>query len=204
MLGLPRSTEVNRRVAKEKLYANAALTNQARDMIKDQIESVVWRNKLADSTVGAAAGETVKEIQVFEVALRQRGLDKRVLPAIAKAIPYKILFVLTLDDEAQACMETSGTFYNTGWFSLTGFTLKFEGLNLDAVYENLARQISGGRLGAEGDITEAVDRDKQRQKLEREVAVLEKKVLREKQFKRQVDLNGELKRLRTELEVLTR
>ena len=204
MLGLPRSTEVNRRVAKEKLYANATLTTQLRDMIKDQIESVVWRNKLAESTAGVAAGETVKEIQVFEVALRQRGLDKRVLPAIAKAIPYKILFVLTLDDEAQACMETSGTFYNTGWFSLTGFTLKFEGLNLDAVYENLARQISGGRLGAEGDITEAVDRDKQRQKLEREVAVLEKKVLREKQFKRQVDLNGELKRLRTELEVLTR
>ena len=204
MLGLPRSTEVNRRVAKEKLYANATLTTQLRDMIKDQIESVVWRNKLAESTAGVAAGKTVKEIQVFEVALRKRGLDKRVLPAIAKAIPYKILFVLTLGDEAQACMETSGTFYNTGWFSLTGFTLKFEGLNLDAVYENLARQISGGRLGAEGDITEAVDRDKQRQKLEREVAVLEKKVLREKQFKRQVDLNGELKRLRTELEVLTR
>lgn len=204
MLGLPRSTEVNRRVAKEKLYANATLTTQLRDMIKDQIESVVWRNKLAESTAGVTAGETVKEIQVFEVALRQRGLDKRVLPAIAKAIPYKILFVLTLGDEAQACMETSGAFYNTGWFSLTGFTLKFEGLNLDAVYENLARQISGGRLGAEGDITEAVDRDKQRQKLEREVAVLEKKVLREKQFKRQVDLNGELKRLRTELEVLTR
>ena len=204
MLGLPRSTEVNRRVAKEKLYANAALTNQARDMIKDQIESVVWRNKLADSTVGAAAGETVKEIQVFEVALRQRGLDKRVLPAIAKAIPYKILFVLTFGDEAQVCMEASGTFYKTDWFSLDGFTLKFEGLNLDAVYENLARQIASGRLGAEGDIAEAVDRDKRRQKLEREIDVLEKKVNREKQFNRQVELNGELKRLRTELEVLTR
>ena len=203
MLGLPRSTEVNRRVAKEKLYTNATLTTQLRDMIKDQIESVVWRNKLADSTVGVAAGETVKEIQVFEVAIRQRDLDKRVLPVIAKAIPYKILFVLTFDDEAQACMEASGAFYNTDWFLLTGFTLKFEGLNLNAVYENLARQIAGGRLGAEGDIAEAVDRDKQRQKLEREIAALEKKVLREKQFNRQIELNCELKRLRAELEGLT-
>ena len=207
MLGLPRSTEVNRRVAKEKFYANATLTTQLRDMIKDQIESVVWRNKLADSTVGVAAGKTVKEIQVFEMALRQRGLDKGVLPAIAKAIPYKILFVLTYGDEAQVSIEAAGTFYNTDWIptgQAGGFTLKFEGLHLDAVYENLARQIAGGRLGAEGDIAEAVDRDKQRQKLEREVAVLEKKVMREKQFNRQVDLNGELKRLRTELEVLTR
>lgn len=200
MLGLPRSTEVNRRVAKEKLYTNVNLTPQIRDMIKDQIESMVWRNKLADSTVNISAGETVKEIQVFEIQLRQCGLDKRVLPAIVKAIPYKILFVLTYGDKAQAWMEASGALYGTDWFSLDGFMLKFEGLNLDTVYANLARQIAGGRLGAEGDIAEAVDRDKQRQKLEREIAALEKKVLREKQFSRQVELNGELKRLKKELE----
>ena len=201
MLGLPRSTEVNRRVAKEKLYQNATLTPQTRDMIKEQIESVIWKNKLADSTVGINAGKDIKEIQVFEVQLRQRELDKRVLPAIAKAIPYKILFVLVFGDETQVWIEASGTFYNTDWQPLGGFMLKFDGLNLDAVYENLARQISGGRLGTDGDIEEAVNRDKQRQKLKREIATLEKKLLREKQFNKQVELNGELRRLRAELEV---
>ena len=200
MLGLPRTTQVNRRVAKEKLYQNAALAPQTREMIKDQIDSVFWRNKLADSTMAISAGETVAEIQIFEIQLRQRELDKRVLPAIAKAIPYKILFILVFGDEAQLWIEASGTFYNTDWQPLGGFTLKFEGLNLDAVYENLARQISGGRLGTEGDIEEAVDRDKQRQRLEHDIAALEKKLLREKQFNKQVELNGELKRLRAELE----
>ena len=202
MLGLPRSTEVNRRVAKEKLYTNATLTTQVRDLMKDQIEAVFWRNKLANSTVSVATGKTVKEIQVFEVQLRQRGLDKRILPTIAKAIPYKILFILTFNGEAQAWMEASDSFYNTDWFTLDGLTLKFEGLNLDAMYENLARQIAGGRLETEGDIDKAVDRDKQRQKLKREIAALEKKVLREKQFNRQVELNGELKGLQAELEGL--
>lgn len=201
MLGLPRSTQVNRRVAKEKLYQNAALSPQTREMIKDQIESVFWRNKLADSTMAISAGETVAEIQIFEIQLRQRELDKRVLPAIAKEIPYKILFFLVFGDEAQAWIEASGTFYNTDWQPLGGFTLKFEGLNLDAVYENLARQISGGRLGTDGDIEEAVDRDKKRQKLERDIAALGKRLLREKQFNKQVELNGELRRLRAELEV---
>ena len=200
MLGLPHSTEVNRRVAKEKLYQNATLTPQSRDMIKDQIDSVFWRNKLADSTMAISAGETVAEIQIFEIQLRQRELDKRVLPAIAKAIPYKILFILVFGDEAQVWIEASGTFYNTDWQPLGGFMLRFDGLNLDAVYENLARQISGGRLGTEGDIEEAVDRDKQRQRLEHDIAALEKKLLREKQFNKQVELNGELKRLRAELE----
>ena len=202
MLGLPRTTQVNRRVAKEKLYQNAALAPQTREMIKDQIDSVFWRNKLADSTMAISAGETVAEIQIFEIQLRQRELDKRVLPAIAKAIPYKILFILVFGDEAQVWIEASGTFYNTDWQPLGGFALKFEGLNLDAVYENLARQISGGRLGTEGDIEEAVDRDKQRQRLERDIVALEKKLLREKQFNKQVELNGELKRLKKELEEL--
>ena len=202
MLGLPRSTQVNRRVAKEKLYQNATLAPQTREMIKDQIDSVFWRNKLADSTMAISAGETVAEIQIFEIQLRQRELDKRVLPAIAKAIPYKILFILVFGDEAQVWIEASGTFYNTDWQPLGGFMLKFDGLNLDAVYENLARQISGGRLGTDGDIEEAVDRDKQRQKLERDIAALEKKLLREKQFNKQVELNGELKRLKKELEEL--
>jgi len=202
MLGLPRTTQVNRRVAKEKLYQNAALAPQTREMIKDQIDSVFWRNKLADSTMAISAGETVAEIQIFEIQLRQRELDKRVLPAIAKAIPYKILFILVFGDEAQVWIEASGTFYNTDWQPLGGFMLKFDGLNLDAVYENLARQISGGRLGTDGDIEEAVDRDKQRQRLERDIVALEKKLLREKQFNKQVELNGELKRLKKELEEL--
>lgn len=202
MLGLPHSTEVNRRIAKEKLYSHASLTPQTREMIKDQIESVVWCNKLADSTMAIGAGEDIKELQMFEIQLRQRELDKRVLPAIAKAIPYKILFVLIFGKETQAWIEASGMFYHTDWLPLDGLTLKFEGLNLDAVYESLARQISGGRLSADGDIEEAVERDMRRQKLERNIAALEKKLLREKQFNKQVELNADLKRLKKELEEL--
>lgn len=202
MLGLPRSTQVDRRVAKDKLFNNAKLSVSVRDGIRTQIEAIYWRNKLAASTVGVSEGVAVKELQVFELRLRQRELDKRILLAIAKAIPYKILFVLVFGDEAQAWMEVDGAFYNTDWQPLDGFPLKVEGLNLDAVYENMARQIAGGRLGTSGDIEEAVDRDKKRQKLERDIAALEKKLLREKQFNKQVELNGELKRLRKELEGL--
>jgi len=169
-------------------------------MIKSQIEAVFWRNKLADSTMGVSAGESIREIQVFEVKLRQLGLDKRVLPVITRAIPYKILFILTFNEEAQAWMEASGIFYNTGWLPLKELQFRFEGLNLDAVYEGLVRQIAGGRLGSDGDIDEAVDRDKRRQELERDITALERKLLRERQFNRQVELNGELKQLRKELE----
>ncbi len=202
MLGLPQSTQVDRRIPKEKLYLNANLTPQVRDSIKDHIESIIWRNKLAESTLGVSSGETIEEIEVFEVLLRQKSVNKRVLSAIAQAIPYKILFISTFAGEAQAWIEASGTFYNTAWFALDDFTIRLEGLNLDSVYENLVRHIAGGRLDSEGDLADAVNRDKERQKLEREISALEKKILHEKQFNRQVELNSELIRLRTELKDL--
>jgi len=203
MLSLPQSTEVNRRVAKEKLYANANLTSKLRDIIRDQIEAIYWRNKLADSTFNVSAGENVSELHVFEIQLRQRYLDKRVLTVIGKAIPYKILFVLTFEGEAQVWIEAEETFYKTDWQPVDNLLFKFEGLNLDTVYENLARQIARGRLGDSGDISIAVDSDMRRQKLEREIAAIEKKMLREKQFNRQVEIYAELKRLRVELEILS-
>jgi hypothetical protein len=202
MLGLPSSTEVNRRVTKEKLYANATLTPQIRDMIRNQIDLVIWQNKLTDSTMAISTSEIIKEIQVLEVQLRKRELDKRILSTILKAIPYKILFVLTYHDEAQVWIEASETFYNTDWQPIDELKLKFEGLNLDTLYENLARQIADGRLGTCGNLEEAVYRDNRRRKLEKDIAAMENKVAREKQFNKQVELNDEVKRMRKELKTL--
>ena len=70
MFGLPQSTEVNRRVAKEKLYSNANIPAQLREVIKDNVEAVFWRNKLADGTFNVSAGDSVTELQVFEIQLR--------------------------------------------------------------------------------------------------------------------------------------
>jgi hypothetical protein len=132
----------------------------------------------------------------------------------AKEIPHHILFMLEHEGKAQAWIgykEHSkspnaafkpGTYYHTDWLAPADLNLRIEGLNMDKVYENLIRQIAGNRLGGEDVIKDAVINAERRQKLEKEIAALEKKILREKQFNRQVEMNGELKRLRAELEGL--
>ena len=72
MLGLPKSTEFNRRIPKQKFYENLSVTPALKRIFIDQIKVIYWRNKIAATTMNLAAGETVTEIEVFEVRLRFR------------------------------------------------------------------------------------------------------------------------------------
>lgn len=216
MLGLPRSTEFNRRIPKQKFYENLSVTPALKRIFIDQIKVIYWRNKIATTTMNLAAGETVTEIEVFEVRLTAPQLDVSVLKQIDKEIPYHILFLLEYEGKYQAWTaykELSasgnnafkvGTYYHTEWLPERELPLKVDGLNTDAVYENFVRQIAGEILQADGEesLKESVERDARRQELHRKIAAMQAKVRKEKQLNKQVQLNTELKKLRKELEKL--
>ena len=72
---------------------------------------------------------------------------------------------------------------------------------MDAVYENLVRQIAGDVLQADAgeNLQASVERDEKRRKLEMQIAALESKMRKEKQLNRRMEINAELKRLKKEL-----
>lgn len=211
---LPKSTEFDRRIPKQKFYENLAVTSALKRAFTDQIKAIYWRHKIAATTMNLAAGASVSEIQVFEVQLTGPGLDVAVLQQIDKEIPYHILFLLEYEGKYQAWTAYKesaasgssvfkvGTYYHTEWLPEAELPLKVEGLSTDAVYENFVRQIAGGALGAGGteSLKEAVERDARRQELQKRIDALQAKVRKEKQLNKQVQLNDELKRLKKELE----
>ena len=71
MLGLPETTEFNKRIPKQKFYENINVTPALRRIFIDQIKVVYWRNKIAPSTINLEAGTDVTEIEVFEVKLNR-------------------------------------------------------------------------------------------------------------------------------------
>ena len=216
MLGLPKGTEFNKRVPKQKFYENLSVTPAIKRIFIDQIKVIYWRNKIAATTMNLAAGDTVTEIEVFEVRLNGPQLDETVLRLIDKEIPYHILFLLEYDGKYQAWTaykETAGsgsnafrvgTYYHTDWLPEEALPLKVDGLSIDKVYENFVRQIAGEALQADGSETlkESVAWDERRKQLEKQITALQAKVRREKQLNKQVQLNAELKRLREEIEKL--
>ena len=212
MIDLPRTSAYGCIIHKAKFYEKMTVSPQLKRVFVEQIERITWQSKIAPSTVNIAPGEQVQEIEVFVIRLNQRSLDTKVLSQIDKEIPYHILFLLQYGDEQQAWIAykeqtTSGTFkpdvyYHTQWLPQEARPLKLMGLNMDALYENLIRQVAGDRLAGESDtydIQESIQRDKRRQRLQREIDALAKKVQAEKQFNRQVALNERLIKLREEL-----
>ncbi len=216
MLGLPKSTEFNRRIPKQKFYENLTVSPALKRIFVEQIRVIWWRNKIAPSTMNLAAGETVTEIEVLEVCLSTPQLDEAVLRQIDKEIPYHILFLLEYEGKYQAWTaykEAAGSgtnafrvdsYYHTDWMEESALLLKLDGLNTDRVYENFVRQIAGETLtsGAGETLKESVERDKRRQELQKQITALQVKVRRERQLNKQVQLNTELKRLKKELEEL--
>ena len=67
MIGLPKSTEFNRRIPKQKFYENLSITPALRRSFIDDVRGIYWRNKLAATTLNLAAGSSVTEIEVFEI-----------------------------------------------------------------------------------------------------------------------------------------
>lgn len=215
MLDLPKSTEFNRRIPKQKFYENLTISPTLKRIFVEQIRVIWWRNKIAPATMNLAAGESVTEIEVFEVCLSAPKLDEAVLRQIDKEIPYHILFLLEHEGKYQAWTAYKeaagsgtnafkvGTYYHTDWMEESALPMKIDGLNTDQVYENFVRQIAGESLSGTGEtLKESVEKDARRQELQKQIAVLQVKVRRERQLNKQVQLNAELKRLKRELEEL--
>lgn len=213
MLGFPKTTEFNKRIPKQKFYENMDVTPYLKRLFVDQIKLIYWRNKLAATTINIAVGETVTEIEVLELCLQKGQLDEAVLQQIDREIPYHILFLLTYGGKEQAWigykeMAGSGTkafkvfrYYHTEWGPEGSLHFEIEGLDLDAVYAGLVRQIAGDALPYQTgeSLQSTVAQDERRRQLEKRIAALEAKMRKEKQLNRQIEINAELKRLRKEV-----
>ena len=217
MLGLPKATEFNRRIPKAKFYENINITTSLKRLFVDQIKNIYWRNKIASTTTNLIDGKYVTEIEVFEINLDSSQVDIGLLKFIDSVIPYHILYILEYIGKYQVWIgykeatdiekkiSKVDRYYHTNWLEETELIVKLEGLNLDDVYENLVRQIAGDKLQSDGtseSLKQSVQRDKEIETLQKQISILQNKIRKEKQLNKQIEMNTELKKLRSVLEKL--
>ena len=215
MFGLPTFTELNRRIPKQKFYEKSDLSPTLKKAFSEQIRSIHWRNKIAPEVLNLAAGKEVQELEVFELRLNDGQIDEAVLRLIDRAIPYHILFVLVWEARMRLVLAYKETpdakstgvrverYYYTDWMPERDVVLRFTGLSMDAVYENLVRQIAGEALGdaRTSTLRESVTEQGRRERVEKQITALEAKIRREKQPKKKFELVQQLRALQNMIEL---
>lgn len=214
MLGLPASTEFNKRIPKQKFYDHADLSSTLKRYFVEQIKSIYWVNKIAPSVVNLEKGKYVTEIEVIEIHLYSPELNEGVLKLVNKTIPYHILFLLEYDQKYQVWIEYKPSFeadkgsakaaryYHTEWQPEENLSIHLDGLNMDEAWDNMVLAVSGIKLEHGRSLEEQIAIEDKRVNLEDQITRLEKKVWGERQPKRKFELNQELKSLKKELEEL--
>ena len=207
MLGLPSATEYNKRIPKQKFYENLTVTPALKRIFTAQIQSVIWANKIAPSTMNISVGKEVTEIEAFRIMLNSDSLDESALRQMDRQIPYHILFVLEYNEKVQIWIgykeQSAGDnafkvnkYYHTEWLDEQSASVKIEGFDMDKVYENLVRQIGGFENNTDDSLGKQIADKERREKLEMEIAKLEKLARAEKQPKKKFELVQNIKKLR--------
>lgn len=127
-----------------------------------------------------------------------------------KQIPYHILFVLEYNEKYQIWIgykEQSGgdnafkvnKYYHTDWLDEQYASIKLEGFDIDSIYENLVRRIGGINDNNADSLGEQIADKEHREKLEKEIAKLEKLARAEKQPKKKFELFKQLSKIKEDL-----
>lgn len=128
-----------------------------------------------------------------------------------KQIPYHILFVLEYNEKYQIWIgykEQSGgdnafkvnKYYHTEWLDEQSASIKLEGFDTDSIYENLVRRIGGIESGGDDTLGEQIADKECREKLEKEIARLEKLARAEKQPKKKFELVKKIKKIKENIQ----
>ena len=216
LFALPSQAAVGRPVAKSKIYAHAKPTAALRALFVEQVESITWAYKLSPETINLPAKPAVPEIEVFEVALKLPDASHSVLRCIDKAMPRPILFNLRFEGHTQpiAAYKRPSAAASDQWVLGDYHAAPWQkdgearpalpvALDLQSLYEQLLRQHLAVPARAGESLRDQLDRLAALAAKQTAAAKLEARLSAERQFNRKVEINAQLRTIRTELEALT-
>ena len=183
MLGLPKATELSKQLPKNAIYAKFQMNTAEKAKIDADISRITIVNEVSAEKVHIAAGNQVKSFFVLLVALKKKDFDDKTIITISKLIPQNMLLILECGDEAKLATYHS-KLMQTEWKRKEALSVELKGLNLDSVWEN----IGGITIDQGNTLDEQIAADEYRQKIEKEIAKLEKQARAEKQPKKKFEL----------------
>lgn len=195
MLGLPAATQMHKQLPKKAIYAKFHLNAKEKSKIDSEISRIIIVNEIVPSKVNIPAGEEVKSFYVLLVSLKRKDFDEKTIAMLSKMIPQNILFLLECEGKSRLAIYRS-RLMQTVWKSADDQRIELQGLDLDAVWQNIVVAVGGVQIEDGRTLDEQIVADARRQKQEKEIGKLEKLARAEKQPKKKFELVQRIKKLK--------
>ncbi len=202
MFGLPKSTEINKLLSKKAVFEKFKPNANDRKLFDDQISRLAVVTEISPQTVSIAATDDVSAIYIIQVTLKAADCDKKNIALLSKLIDQRMLFDLQFEDIVRFAVYRAERVLVSESKQLDEWKLHLRGLDLGAIWENMIAEIVGIDLTGGKKLDDTIIVNERRDKIIKQIAVLDKKAMNERQPRRKWEYAEEIKRLKLELEEL--
>lgn len=216
-INYPKQATFGRNLPKNKIYEHSGANTRLKDLFVEQVEQIVWQYKLAPETIHLPGKPSVPELQIFTIQLKTAELNLDVLRCVDGAVQFPIIFELSFDgrtkviaaykrpNESDASRWVMSDYFETDWLSsdVARTAMPFA-LDLGGLYEQVLHRLIPTPARQQESLADLLLRVEQIAVTQREVEKTASKLAKEKQFNRKVEINASLRRLKIELEQLSR
>lgn len=156
LLDLPKETEVNKIVDKEKFINNGNIDNELKEILTKYVETINWKYSLKGSILDIPTYNSINmqysELEIFEVTINNNLCVYDVALAIGRCIQYPVILFIKKDKKFKI-----GTYYvrenkkdytknvvqdivYTGWFNYNNITGRIEEILKEINFSNLPKK----------------------------------------------------------------
>ena len=202
MLGLPASTEIHMLITRKRVYEHfgADMSAERRKRFEADIARMVLTNEVSPVSINLPAGEQVQSFFVLQVTLKGKEFDAQNIALLARLFGQRLVMMLEYEGRQRLALW-QGRLYLTEWADAGAWTLPLTGLNLDQAWEHIVAQIAGIDREPGRALDEQLAQAAQREKLQKEIARLEKQARAERQPKKKFELVQKIKAKQKEMGV---
>ena len=165
MFSLPQTIEVKKQLPKKALFAKFDLKTSQRDAFDVDVARMDVVAVVSTKTLPALGeGMYVKEFYVLNVQLKRKDYNPKNIELITKLIPQNMVFALLYENEVQFAVYHT-ELVKSDWLDAEDAILQVQGLNVDAVWENIVKNIGQITIEDGSTLTEQIAVNKQKDKL---------------------------------------
>lgn len=205
MIEFPAATAVHRRLPKEAFYKHLPLTKILKEKFVSDVDRIVVENSFTKENLNLASDAEIKEIMLLSISLKNQEFDGKVIEAIARQNPHKLVFLLSFEDQQQLAIYHN-KLYRTLWMAHDEIELKLQGYSLDEIWDSFIEQIALYEERAEEiadlSIEDRLEIQDQILKLEKQIDKTENTMRKEQQPKKKFELHTRLREYQKKLEDL--